>query len=85
MNKAFTSMVKEMDVENLEEQKQIEVMNNKQKKRKGFNRQELKDFKKKMMKILETGQMIGLRPSKMCIDQFLKLLCIFNEEKIHFT
>ena len=36
------------------------------------------------MKILEDSKMISLRPIKLSIEDFLKLLCVFNENGVHF-
>ena len=36
------------------------------------------------MKILEDSEMMKCRPIKLTIDDFLKLLCVFNENGVHF-
>lgn len=46
---------------------------------------ELKQFKDKVLKILEDNKLDEKRSSKMEIVDFLSLLSIFNAEGIHFA
>lgn len=42
------------------------------------------EFKEKVMKILTDSGYIQKRPSKLTIDDYLKLLYLFNSNQIHF-
>lgn len=44
----------------------------------------LPDMKEKVMEILDKSDFSSKRASKMDINDFLKLLIMFNEEGIHF-
>lgn len=41
-------------------------------------------FKAKMMKILDDAELMQVRSKKLSVDEFLKLLSIFNQNDIHF-
>lgn len=46
--------------------------------------EEKETFKSKIMNILKNNDFMDKRPSKLSVDDFLKLLYIFNEAEIHF-
>ncbi len=41
-------------------------------------------FKGKLMKILKDNEFLEKRPSKLDIDDFMRLLCVLNDNDIHF-
>ena len=45
---------------------------------------ELKEFKDKIIKVLEELEYAQKRPSKLALEDFLKLLYHFNKNDIHF-
>ena len=48
------------------------------------NNSNTKDFKELIVKILTDSEFIEKRSSKMSIEEFLKLLFVFNQNEIHF-
>ncbi|KRX08820.1 hypothetical protein PPERSA_08924 [Pseudocohnilembus persalinus] len=63
----------EIDMEDNEEEEEIDI-----------EKQQKNEFKEKVIQILKDNGFGDKRSSKMQIDEFLKLLYIFNQNDIHF-
>ena len=48
------------------------------------NNDKLQNFKKMVMEVLEDNEFMDKRSLKLDIDDFLKLLLVFNQKNIHF-
>ena len=81
---SFKKMATINDNEDKEEDVSSDEEDNKAPAKENKMEEEKESFKAKIMKILDDNDMLTIRTKKLSVEDFLKLLSIFNKHDIHF-